>query len=83
MSADDSVALLLIPRRNVETWLLSLNNETVDEDEDPKKRMKAPSKEVFDRAAEAAYAWSRNGAVPGDSCVESLRAALPEWLKIG
>jgi len=79
---DDDPAVLLIPRWHVETWIRALLGESVTEDE-PCKGWNDPSKEEMRRAARTAYAWARENAIPGPTCVPSLRSSLPEWRKIG
>lgn len=73
--------LHLIPKRNVETWILCLMCEIVNENEDYRRDGRiAPGS--ISLAANALFEWSRpNTAVPG-KCVESLRASLPEFRRI-
>jgi uncharacterized protein YdiU (UPF0061 family) len=75
-------AILLIPKRSVETWIRALRGEQVTEDQDCKAWTKA-TKEEIRSAAQTLYEWSRLNANPGPTCVPSLTAALPEWRKIG
>lgn len=66
----------LIPKRNVETWILCLAGEKVDEDTDHRH---APGiDERIKAAAETFYECTRkNVTVPGH-CVPSLQSAIPE-----
>lgn len=75
-------AVLLIPKRHVETWIRVLLGEKVTEDE-VCKPWKKLEKQVLRQAAETLYSWSRPNATPGATCVDSLRASLPEWRRIG
>jgi hypothetical protein len=75
-------AVLLFPKRNIETWIPALLEQTVNEEDDYKTRDKS-TKEDFRKAAETLYQWSRLNAVPGSTCVSSLLTSLPEWRKIG
>ncbi len=74
----------LIPKRNIETWILCLNarrpnGHPVNEDEDYKNHSEARNiDELIKPAAEAFFAWSRPNAVPPAHCVPSLRSAIPE-----
>lgn len=74
--------VLLIPKRHIETWIRALLGETVTEEDDCKS-WKPTDKEAFRRAAQTAFDWSRPNATIGPTCVPSLKAALPEWKKIG
>jgi hypothetical protein len=80
--AGSDPVVLLIPRRHVETWIRSLLGQQVSEDDDCKGWDK-PTKDEIRQAAQTAYGWARDNPKPGPTCVPSLRAALPEWRKIG
>jgi hypothetical protein len=66
----------LIPRRNIETWILNLNGNPVDEETDFHH---APGvDDLIDSAAQTLFEWTRpNAAIPA-FCVPSLRFAIPE-----
>jgi hypothetical protein len=81
LGADDPVAVL-IPKRNIETWVCVLLGANVTEEEDCKSRA-SPKKESILNAAATLYAWSRQNASVAHHCVPSLKLALPEWRKIG
>ncbi len=72
----DERIIHLIPNRNIETWILCLNGEKVDESSNFKKwadlgpRVK-PAAEMF-------YAWTRRNTSVPDHCIPSLRQAIPE-----
>jgi hypothetical protein len=76
----DRIALL-IAKRNIETWILCLSGEQVDETTDYKRRAAVSDK--IRASAEILFDWSRmNYAVP-PRCVPSLRRALVEVRRIG
>src|SRR5436190_113502 len=74
-------AVLLIPKRHIETWIDVLLGKVVTEDENCKTHDRR-SKEEIRKAAQALFAWSRPNATPDRNCVDSLKAALSEWRKI-
>lgn len=68
--------VLLVPRRNIETWILCLAGRGVDEETDYKA-----TRDVQDnmlRAAEELHRWSRPGAAIPGHCVPSLRRVIEE-----
>jgi hypothetical protein len=70
----------LIPKRNIETWILCLNGETVDENTDYRHE-----KNLGPRIANAAanfFDWSRPKAAIPTHCIPSLTAAIPEILRL-
>ena len=73
-AANEAIAHL-VPKRNVETWILCLNGKVVDEHTNYKREnvdgLIAPAAVTF-------LEWSRPGAEVPASCVPSLLAALPE-----
>jgi hypothetical protein len=67
----------LIPKRNVETWILCLNDHRVDEITDY-KGTRRDLNELVPEASEALFRWTRpNARVPGH-CVNSLAQGLRE-----
>lgn len=80
LNEHDSVSLL-IPKRNVETWIRALNDEESLEDENY-KRSKPPDKSVVRAAARRLHEWVKPDANVGENCVPSLTLSLPEWRKI-
>ncbi len=74
--------VLLIPKWQIETWIKCLLGQSMEEDDRDSDR---PPVDVGQIKAAAAnlYDWSRPGAHAGATCVPSLRAALPEWKRIG
>jgi len=79
LSDTDPVAVL-IPRRNVETWILCLVGRTVDEDTGYSGAR--VGRDQIKQAARTAFEWSRPGAEVPDRCVPLLRASFPEWRRI-
>jgi hypothetical protein len=74
--ADKEAIVLLIPKRNVETWILCLNGEQVDETTDYSNRPEIDS--LIEPASAVFYGWSRPKAILPAHCVPSLTAAMPE-----
>jgi hypothetical protein len=62
----------LVPKRNVETWILCLNGEAVDEETDY-KRTRSGWNELIPTASEALYQWTRSpGRTAGALCGVSV-----------
>ena len=72
----DSAIIHLIPKRNVETWIMCLSGEHVDELTDYSQRREVDA--LISAAADILFEWSRPNAVPPAHCVPSLAAAIPE-----
>ena len=70
----------LVPKRNVETWILCLNDIAVDEDTDY-KRTRNGWPELIRTAAATLYEWSRPNTAAPPSCVESLQHGIRELRK--
>jgi hypothetical protein len=70
-----------VPRRNIETWILCLTGETVDEDTDYKSGNR-PFASLVRLAAEEFYRWTRANAGPSAHSVPSLLAAIPEAMRL-
>lgn len=71
----------LISKRNVETWILSLNLERVEETTDYKDQH-LDWTEMIPSAAETLYQWARPNALIPRSCVDSLRTDISELQRI-
>ena len=69
----------LIPKRHIETWLLCLNGESVNEHDDYKPRAQDS---MIAPAAAALFDWSRAHATIPMHCVSSLATALPELARL-
>ena len=70
----------LIPKRNVETWILCLAGENIDEVSDYKSR--AGVEQLIPTSAETFFAWSRANTGAPSQCVPSLRLALTEIRRV-
>jgi hypothetical protein len=71
----------LVPKRNIETWILCLNQQAVDEDIDY-KRPRNDWSGLIASGIETLYDWTRpNVAIP-PSCVESLQSGIRELRKL-
>ncbi len=71
----------LIAKRNVETWILCLNGNIVDELADYRRdRRVTPS--AIKEAASSLYEWTRPNAAVPVACVPSLRECLPEFERV-
>jgi hypothetical protein len=78
--ANEQIARL-VPKRNVETWILCLNGQTVDEDTDYKKR-RDDWTELIPEAAEALFQWTRPKAELPDHCTDSLQSGVRELTRL-
>jgi hypothetical protein len=70
----------LIPKRNIETWILHLSGEDVDEE------ARYRGRDVDSRIAPAAlkfYELTRANAPIRDNCLPSLLTAIPEAQRLG
>ncbi len=65
-----------VPKRNIETWILCLNNRPVDEERDYSKRRDIETQ--TGSAADTFYFWTRPNAAIPTHCIPSLYAAIPE-----
>ena len=74
---EDEEIVHLIPRRSVETWILCLSGETVDEFEDYSQQNVDP---LIPRSAQTLFEWTRANATPRSEfvLVPSLNAAISE-----
>ncbi len=74
----------LTPKRNIETWILCLNDrrpngQAVNENDDYKGHREARNLgEQIKPAAETFFDWSRTNAAVPARCVDSLQIAIPE-----
>lgn len=71
----------LIPKRNIETWILCLKGRKVDENADYKHHERDWS-QMLGPAAEALHQWARSNADPPSHCVESLHLGLIELRRV-
>lgn len=73
--------LNLVPKRNVETWILCLNSEPVDELTDYSHNTRVNTRSIAD-AAITLFSWTRPRATPPETCVASLRECLDEFVRV-
>lgn len=74
-------AIVLIPKRHIETWIRCALGDSVNEEANY-KRPPLKRSQVMDAAKEV-HGWARNQPAPGPICVESLRVALPAFRRLG
>jgi len=67
----------LVPKRNVETWILCLNEQATDEATDY-KGTRDDWNELIPRASETLFQWTRTNAVLPNHCIDSLRRGMSE-----
>jgi hypothetical protein len=71
----------LIPRRNIETWILCLNAVGVNEETDY-KRTRNDWTELIRPAAETLYTWARPNTQVPDNCIPSLQHGVAELRRL-
>ncbi len=71
----------LVPKRNVETWILCLNENAVDEETDY-KNTRSTWGDLIPVAAEALYDWTRPKADLPNRCIDSLRTGVGELSRL-
>lgn len=67
--ASDQIARL-VPKRNVEAWILCLNHKVVDEATNYKK--KDDWSKLIPQAAETLFQWTQSVNEPPEQCIDSL-----------
>jgi hypothetical protein len=70
----------LVPKRNIETWILCLNGHDVDEQIDYKTPRHDWS-ELIRSASANLFEWTQSR-VPPNHCVESLRRGIEELVRL-
>jgi hypothetical protein len=81
--ADTEQVARIIPKRNIETWLLCLNGIVVGEGaDDDYKRTRHDWDDLIQPAANTLYAWTRPNAQIPDHCVPSLHHAIGELRRL-
>jgi hypothetical protein len=74
---------ILIPRRNVETWVLALNGVSVNEIDDYKDSRPAPDWfTLTPTAADRLYDWTRRNATFPTDTIDSLRLGIQELARV-
>lgn len=76
VEADEQIARL-VPKRNVETWILCLSDEAVNEETDYKSG-RHNWNDLIPPAAQALFQWTRRDAELPNHCVDSLRVGVRE-----
>ncbi len=71
----------LVPKRNIETWILCLNERAVDEETDY-KRIGNDWNELIPTASKTLCEWTRSETEPPDHCVGSLRSGVLELKRL-
>ncbi len=71
----------LVPKRNIETWVLCLNEQVVDEETDYKKR-RDDWNELIPQASERLFQWTRPEAELPNHCIASLRNGVEELSRL-
>jgi hypothetical protein len=77
---DNEAIVHLIPKRNIETWILCLTGEAVDEENDYSDDNRVSGR--LPQASVILFDWSRRNATPSDWCVPSLHTAIPELRRL-
>lgn len=83
---ESSQVARLVPKRNIETWILCLNGEEVTEDDDYKKHHKNTRddwSEQISPAANALYELTRRNTQRPQNCVDSLADGIEELRNLG
>ncbi len=75
--ANDEQIARLIPKRNVETWILCLNGHAIDEEVDYKKT-RADWNELVPQGSETLSEWTRPKSLLPQHCSDSLRRGVQE-----
>ncbi len=79
--ASSDPAVVLIPKRHVETWIRATTGQPTNETDDYKPD--EPGKAEIRAAAQVIHGWVHDNPKPDENCIASLRNAFPEWRKIG
>ncbi len=84
MRIQDETIARLVPRRNIETWILALNSTTVNETDDYKSTIRTDEEwsELTPTAAESFYTLTRPNAKIPEDLIESLRYGVDEMHRV-
>jgi hypothetical protein len=77
--SDDEAIAFLVPKRHIETWVLCLSGDHVDEETDYHSH---DLDHLIKAAAVTLWNWTRNPTTAPSHCVESLRTAFSEFQRI-
>jgi hypothetical protein len=74
----------LVPRRNIETWILALNSTSVNETDNYKDTIRTDERwsELIPTSAESLYALTRPNATLPEDLIESLHCGISELRRI-
>ncbi len=78
---DEEEIARLVPKRNIETWILCLNDIAVGEETDY-KRTRDDWKTLIPPGSETLYNWTRPNAQLPASCISSLRLGVAELKRL-
>ena len=81
MDVEHAAVARLIPRRNIETWILRLNAVEVNEEADY-KGTRNDWTELIRPAAETLYAWTRPSTQLPKNCIPSLQYGVAELRRL-
>lgn len=84
MRIQDETIARLVPRRNIETWILALNTTAVNETDDYKGTIKTNEKwsELIPSASETFYTLTRPNADLPANLIDSLRQGIDEMRRV-
>jgi len=85
MRIQDEKIARLVPRRNIETWILALNSSTVNETDNYKRNIKKTDEEwsaLIPSAADTFFTFTRKDAVLPDDLIDSLRFGIDEMRRV-
>jgi hypothetical protein len=71
----------LVPKRNVETWILCLSGDEVDEMSDY-KTTRDDWNNLIPQAATTMLEWTRPNSEPPSHCIDSLRSGVTELKRL-
>jgi hypothetical protein len=71
----------LVPKRSIETWILCLTGQDVDESTDYSRESTVDRQ--ISSAADELFEWTRPNAVQSVRCVPSLLSSIPELTRLG
>jgi hypothetical protein len=84
MRIQDEAIARLIPRRNIETWILALNSTAINETDDFKGTIKTDEKwsELIPTVSQAFYTLTRPNANIPEDLIELLRHGIGEMRRV-
>ena len=71
----------VVPKRNIETWILCLTKQTVDEETDY-RNTRNDWNELIPTAAATLFQWTRQEAELPNHCIDSLRTGIKELSRL-